>query len=542
MCRGPPGLDHQPRQPHARNRLHVLRRNCVGIKRQPDDIAHPAFSKLFVQTEFVPNLGAILATRRRRSSGDPQVWAAHLAVVEGETAGDVQFETDRGRFFGRGQTIRSPAAIADGWPLSNTAGAVLDPIFSLRRRLRIQRGATARVAFWTLAASTREDVLDLADKHHDAMAFERATTLAWTQAQMQLHHLGVSVDEAHLFQRLANHVLYSDPTLRPAADVLARDLRKSPTLWSQGISGDLPIVLVRIEEDDELDLVRAAAARLQVLALEAVGRRSGDLQRSRAVYTPRICRARSAPSSRMNQSMPKIASDSTRRARCLSYAHRSGAGPEVRDLLLTAASARAAWPPRATLAEQINRARDRAPANPPPAKRVVPAAPPETVAPRAPMEFFNGLGGFTDKGREYQTVLNGTENTPAPWINVVANPSFGFQVSNEGSGFTWSMNSQQNQLTPWSNDPVGDAPGEAIYVRDDATGEVWGPTALPIRDKAASYTANHGQGYSRFEYASRGIALELLQYVPVDDSIKISRLKITNQSGRERRLSVTAYA
>ena len=186
-----------------------------------------------------PNLGAILATRRQRSTGDPLVWAAHLAVVEGESYGDVQFETDRARFLGRGQTIRSPAAIADGWPLSNTAGPVLDPIFSLRRRVRIPPGATARVGFWTMVASSREDVLDLADKHHDSMAFERAATLAWTQAQMQLRHLGISSDEAHLFQRLANHVLYSDPTLRPPADVLkrgaaqgidamgARDLRRS---------------------------------------------------------------------------------------------------------------------------------------------------------------------------------------------------------------------------------------------------------------------------------------------------------------------------
>ncbi|HEX3859055.1 MAG TPA: glucoamylase family protein [Pseudolabrys sp.] len=509
----------------------------IALARQPDDVAHPAFSKLFVQTEFVPNLGAILATRRRRSAGDPQVWAAHLAVVEGETSGDVQFETDRARFLGRGQTIRSPAAIADGWPLSNTAGAVLDPIFSLRRRLRIPRGATARVAFWTLAAFSREDVLDLADKHHDAMAFERATTLAWTQAQMQLHHLGVSVDEAHLFQRLANHVLYSDPTLRPAADVLARDLRKSPTLWSQGISGDLPIVLVRIEEDDELDLVRQLLRaheywRLKQLAVDLV------ILNDRSPSYAQDLQGEIGAIVRTNQSMPKIASDSTRGA---VFMLRTDLVPaEVRDLL--AASARAVlYGRRGTLAEQINRARERVPANPPPAKRITPPALPATFLPRPPMEFFNGLGGFTDKGREYQTVLNGTENTPAPWINVVANPSFGFQVSNEGSGFTWSINSQQNQLTPWSNDPISDAPGEVIYVRDDVTGEVWGPTALPIRDKAASYSASHGQGYSRFEYASRGIALELMQYVPVDDSIKISRLKIINQSGRERRLSVTAY-
>jgi cyclic beta-1,2-glucan synthetase len=157
------------------------------------------------------------------------------------------------------------------------------------------------------------------------------------------------------------------------------------------------------------------------------------------------------------------------------------------------------------------------------------------------MEFFNGLGGFINGGREYLTILSGSERTPAPWLNIIANPSFGFQVSTDGSGFTWSVNSQQNQLTPWSNDPVRDTPGEAIYVRDEDTGELWGPTALPIRETHASYSARHGQGYSRFNHESHGISLELLQYVPVDDPIKIARLKIANRSGRARRLSVTAY-
>ncbi|MGH7486141.1 MAG: glycosyl transferase, partial [bacterium] len=283
----------------------------IALARQSDDVAHPAFAKLFVETEFVASLGAILATRRRRSADDPLVWAAHLAVVEGETSGDVQFETDRARFLGRGQTIRSPAAIADGWPLSNTAGAVLDPVFSLRHRVRIPRGATARVAFWTLAASSRDDVLDLADKHHDAMAFERATTLAWTQAQMQLHHLGISTDEAHLFQRLANHLLYSDPTLRPAPDVIARGLRRISTLWTQGISGDLPIVLVRIEEDDDLELIRQLLRAHEYWRLKQIAVDLVILNERLSSYAQDL-QGELASLVRMNQSMPKITSDDTR--------------------------------------------------------------------------------------------------------------------------------------------------------------------------------------------------------------------------------------
>ena len=157
------------------------------------------------------------------------------------------------------------------------------------------------------------------------------------------------------------------------------------------------------------------------------------------------------------------------------------------------------------------------------------------------LEFFNGLGGFAADGREYVTILGAGRSIPAPWINVIANPAFGFQVAVEGSGYTWSLSSRENQLTPWSNDPVTDRPGEVIYLRDEDTGELWGPTAVPIRDEAAPYIARHGQGYSRFEHTAHGVALDLLQYVPLDDPIKISRLTIRNTSGRPRRLSVTAY-
>ncbi|HEY4940424.1 MAG TPA: glucoamylase family protein [Rhizomicrobium sp.] len=509
----------------------------LALSRQADDMAHPIFGKLFVQTEFVPHLGTLLATRKRRSDGDPEVWAAHLAVVEGNGAGEVQFETDRARFLGRGQTIRHSVAIGEGWPLSNTVGAVLDPIFSLRRRVRVPRGATIHIAFWTLVASTREEVLELAEKYQDSMAFDRVRTLAWTQAQMQLHHLGISANDAHLYQRLANHVLYSDSTLRPSSELVKRGIRKASLLWAHGISGDLPIVLLRVDQDEDLLLVRQLLRaheywRLKQLPVDLV-----ILSERASSYVQDFQNAIDALV-RMNQSLPRMSRGDVRGA---VYVLRTDlVSGEICDLLQ--ASARAVLHgQRGTLAEQINRARDRRPAVAPPARRITAAGMPEISLPRPETEFFNGLGGFVSAGREYLTVLDDGQRTPAPWINVVANRSFGFQVSADGSGFTWSLNSQQNQLTPWSNDAVSDAPGEAIYVRDEDTGQLWSPTALPIREKNTRYIARHGQGYSRFEHTAHGIALELTQFVAIDDSLKIARLKITNQSGRERRLSVTAY-
>ncbi|MGB6552123.1 MAG: glucoamylase family protein [Candidatus Binataceae bacterium] len=500
------------------------------------DTAHPAFSKMFVQTEFEAEVGALLARRRPRSSADPQIWAAHIAVVEGDSAGGVQFETDRARFLGRGRATRTPISVIDGRPLSNTIGTVLDPIFSLRRSVRIPAGATARVAFWTMVAPTRAQVLDLVDKHQDPSAFERAVTLAWTQAQVQLHHLGVGSDEAHLFQRLANRVFYSDPTLRPSAEVLKRNEGGQSKLWSSGISGDLPIVLVRIDEAEDLEIVRELVRaheywRMKHFDVDLV------IMNERPPSYDQDLQSGLEGLVRANQARPP--GDGAVRGKVF-VLRADLVSAEVRNILPAVARA-VLLSRRGTLSQQLKRLEMILPAAAPPPRRAPMVRQTGASPPRPALEYFNGLGGFAADGREYVTILGEGQWTPAPWINVITNPSFGFQVSAEGAGYTWSINSKENQITPWSNDPVGDRPGEVIYVRDEDTNELWGPTALPIREEAAPYSIRHGQGYSIFEHTSHGVSLELEQYVPIDDSIKISRLKIRNLQARSRRLAITAY-
>ncbi|HEY1167524.1 MAG TPA: glucoamylase family protein [Candidatus Limnocylindrales bacterium] len=510
----------------------------IALAAQAADVAQPAFQNLFVQTEFVPDIGALLATRRPRSRDEQPIWAAHVAAVEQETGGVLQYETDRARFLGRGRSVRSPVSVIDGRPLSNTVGAVLDPIFSLRCRVKLAPGATAHATFSTVVAESREQVLDLADKYRESATFERAATLAWTQAQVQLHHLGIEPDEAHLFQRLANRILYSDPSLRPAAGLLARNEWGAPRLWAHGISGDLPIVLVRVDEAEEIDIVRQLLRaheywRLKLIDVDLVILNEHGATYAQDLHDSLETLVRTSQSTLVHEGHPSRGGVYILRGDQLST--------EDRTLLQTAARA-VLLSRRGSLADQIirlERPERIAPPAVPPGSRQTRSA---VAAPRLELEFFNGLGGFADGGREYVTILGPGQSTPAPWLNVIANASFGFQVSESGSGYTWSGNSRENQLTPWSNDPVTDPVSEAIYVRDDDSGELWGPTAQPIRCEESTYVARHGPGYSRFEHLHDGIELNLVQFVPLDDPLKISVLTIENRSGRSRRLSVTAYA
>jgi len=508
----------------------------LALAPQAADIAHPAFSKLFVETEYLADIGAILATRRRRSPSEPEIWAAHFSVLEGQGVGGPEIETDRARFLGRGHGVRAPIAVSNGGPLSNTVGTVLDPVFALRRRVRIEPGGMARIAFWTMAAATREALLDGMDKHRDTAAYGRAATLAWTQAQVELYHLGVTAGEAAVYQRLAGYAIYAAPTLRPASETILRGGGPQSGLWGQSLSGDLPIVLLRIADMDNLNVAHEVLKaheywRMKQLAVDLVimnERQSSYVQDLQTALETLVLTSQSRPQIGRAGTAGRV------------FVMRADLIPAETRALLTAAARIVLVAQRGSLAEQLERIVEAAGAAKSHPRRLAVVPEPPAVAPE--LEFFNGLGGFADGGREYVSVLGPGRSTPAPWINVIANPGFGFQVATEGSGYTWSLNARENQITPWSNDPVTDHAGEVFYLRDEDTGAVWTPTALPVRDEAGTYVCRHGRGYSLFTHTAHGVAAELVQYVPVEGAIKISRLTLRNLTNRPRRISLTAYA
>lgn len=498
------------------------------------DRQHPVFNKLFIQTEAVPQQQALLAFRRLRGADESPIYVAHRFTLEQADDQPFQFETDRRRFVGRGRTLANPMGVFRG--LSNSQGFVLDPILSLHRGLTLKPGEHVQVSLVLAAGETRQQVLRLMGKYSDPHAIERAMDFAWTSAQLELRLLRIQPDEARRFQGLASHLLFPNPIWRPPGERLAENRKGQAGLWPYGISGDLPIALITIGEAHDISLVR------QMLQAHAYWRIHGLM--ADLVILNEEAGGYEEPLRERLESLIQTHSMYTGVDQPGGIFLRSTAQIPEEDLTLLMAAARVVLvAARGPLPQQLG-----VPAEVPEfqellAKKRAPREP-SAALPFLELPYFNSLGGFTPDGREYVIYLGPDTHTPSPWVNVIANPTFGTLVSETGSGFTWFGNSQRNRLTQWSNDPVMDPPSEALYLRDEETGVFWTPTPSPIREETA-YRARHGAGYTVFEHNSQGIEQELTVFVPVDENggkpVKMQRLRLRNDSSRLRHLSITYY-
>ncbi|HET8610797.1 MAG TPA: glucoamylase family protein, partial [Burkholderiales bacterium] len=507
----------------------------VVLAAATDDAQAPAFGNLFVQTEIVASHHAILCHRRPRSPDERPPWMFHLMALRGATAGAVSYETDRQRFIGRGNTVASPAVLGSGDALSGSDGAVLDPIVAIRHRVPVGTGETVTIDIVTGVGESRDACLGLIDRYHDASLAERVFDLAWTHAHVVLSQLNATEADAQLYCRLAGAMLYANASLRVDANVLRRNRRGQSGLWGYAISGDLPIVLLRIGDLANVDLVRQmvqahAYWRLKGLAVDLVIW-DDDHSGYRQDLHDRI----------VGMIAAGIEASMLERRGGIFVRRTDQIADEDRILLQTAARAIIS-DQRGALADQLGNCIS-VPAS---AARGASAggrradAQASAQLPRRALLFDNGLGGFAAGGSEYVITIGGERMTPAPWVNVIANPQFGSVISESGSAFTWSENAHEFRLSPWHNDPVSDAGGEAYYLRDEDSGLFWSPTRLPCAG-SGPYVARHGFGYSVFEHVEDGIRSELWVYVARDAPVKFSVLKLHNESGRTRRLSATGY-
>jgi cyclic beta-1,2-glucan synthetase len=499
------------------------------------DAMQPAFGKLFVQTEILPEHRAILCTHRPRSVTDRAPWMFHLMATNGTEISNVSYETDRMRFIGRGRTVAAPHAMSALAPLSNTEGSVLDPIVAIRCRITLNAGQSTIVDLVTGAAASREDCMALVEKYQDRHRANRVFELAHTHGGVTLRQLNVSESDAQLYRRLAGPVVYANAALRAQASVLVQNRRGQSGLWAYAISGDLPIVLLRVSDSTHIDLARQMIQchtywRLKGLKVDLVIWNEDHLgyrqilqdQIMALIATGTDANAIDRPGGIFVRSAEQISN-------------------EDRNLLQSVARVIIAGD-RGTLAEQVSRrvVTHRGIARLAHTRAYVHEPATSPVMPRPGLLFGNDFGGFTADGREYVITTTQAQTTPLPWVNVLANPQFGTVVTESGLAYTWSENAHEFRLTPWSDDAVGASGGEAFYLRDEESGKFWSPTPLPVRD-TAPYVTRHGFGYSVFEHRTGGIQSELCVYVDLNDAVKFSVLKIRNISGRARRLSATGY-
>ncbi|NNF57386.1 MAG: glycosyltransferase 36, partial [Rhodothermaceae bacterium] len=532
------------------------------------DAAHPAFSKLFVRTEVDPLRRTLLASRRARAAGKTHPWLFHTLCGRRDDTVEIEFETDRMQFIGRNRSLAHPVAMDEGVHLSGTTGPVLDPIVSLRRPITLKPKERVTVTFALGTANSREEALRLADRYAHPEAVQRATELAQVYGLVELPHCGLSSERALYFQQVATGLLYNAQSLRASERVLRRNRRPQSGLWAYGISGDLPIVAIRVNQVDEVELVRlllqahsywrlkgfevdlvilnehppSYADEVQKMIQQAVetsaargliDQRGGVFMRriegmpeedlTLILTVARLVIEGSLP----DLSVTESAEDDAAALPYMRAALTREEGPSVRTKMLpsfrTIDAAAAPSPATARPARLSDGVRD--------------------GLATEDLLFFNGYGGFARDGREYVIRLGGDQappSTPLPWTNVIAHDSFGFLATESGTGMTWQGNSQMNKLTPWSNDPVADPAGEAVWLRDEDDGVFWSPTPQPTPGPGP-YEAHHGWGYSGYRHTSFGIEAETLLFVPPEDPVKVIRLRLTNRSDRPRRLSVFRY-
>jgi cellobiose phosphorylase len=518
-----------------RRRIELTSYAEVVLTTSAADATHPSFSNLFVETEIVRKRSAILCTRRPRSKDERTPWMLHMIAAEKIEVDEVSYETDRLRFIGRGRTAADPMALTGSSELSDGEGSVLDPIVAIRCNVTIDPGETSRVNFITGIAETRAAAMDLIDKYHDVSMADRVYNLAWTHNQMIMQQLSITEADIQLYERLVSAIVYPSPTWRASTSILLSNHNGQSGLWAYSISGDLPIVLLRIGDRSYIELAH------QLLRAHAYWRMMG-LAVDLVIWNEDSSGYRQQLQDDIMGLISSCTEACTLDRPGGVFVLRTDQISDEARILVQAVAKAIFTDDQGTFENQLER-KSRLLGTIPPLK---PKKAPLIENHEAAMStggdliFFNGLGGFTKDGHEYIIRIAPGQATPAPWSNVISNPNFGTVISESGGAYTWGENSQQFRLTPWYNDPVSDVSGEAMYIRDEESGAFWSPTAMPARGPTP-YTCRHGFGYSVFEHKESGVASELWVYVAVDAPIKFCVLKVRNESGVSRRLSVTSY-
>lgn len=505
----------------------------VSLSTLEDDMQHPAFNKLFIESEFIDKLGLQIFSRRPRSKEEEPLLMAHMVIKE-RGGNEVRHEGDRRAFIGRMNNKRNPNALLSSQYLSGSSGATLDPIFSLGVNINLSPHEYSQLAFVTFVGESREELILMAEKFNSWPVIERTFHQANISNQAHYEKEGINSSMLRDTLKVLSAMLYPNEETRAKEKILNANYLGQSTLWRFGISGDYPILLVSLKNDKHIDIVRDALLVFKFL-------RNRGFKIDLVILNKQATDYGADLNGKIHRLIQKTDSDDFLNLRGGIYVLYNDQMKSEEAILLQTVARVVLVGEKGTLNGQLSDFSSDVLRLP----KLTPSRPIVSYEPIKKLSgddllFFNGYGGFSKDGKEYHILLNKDKVTPSPWVNVIGYPDFGFMVSETGSQTTWAVNSGENRLTPWSNDPVIDPSGEALYIRDEETGELWSPTPQPTNSNEP-YKVRHGAGYTIFEHTSHGINHNLTLFASPHDPVKIIHLKLTNLSKRSRRLTATEY-
>lgn len=533
------------------------------------DVVHPSFSNLFITTEFNEETQSLIGNRRARAKDGKTPYILNTIVLRDEEKPQVSYETSRINFIGRDRDLKSPEVMDKTSSLSNTTGIVLDPIMSLRTKLIIKAGEEREIYYITAVGESKSEVLKLASKYRNIKTVEKVSETYNYSSQLELKYLGIKSAQANVYQSLASYILFLHSGRDNRENFIKGIKLNQENLWAYGISGDLPIVMMVVNNENDIDLVR------QMVNMHYYLRNKG-LKIDLVIYNEEEISYEEPLQKSIGEAVRNSSSrDTINKAAGVFIHNKATMGEEVKEFLIGIARL-FIDSNNGSLVKQIEEAKRDEPKdylrhkelyN---VKRVRKQSLNDIVRvektedknsenievkkyknkgnenvectnEKKNLEFFNGYGGFNRENNSYIIKLKDYEETPAPWINVISNEDFGFHISESGSAYTWCENSRENKITPWSNDWVTDPLGEALYIRDDNTGEYFSITPKPIRD-GGEYVIEHSFGYSTFRHTAYNISGIMTAFSPKGEKLKLYKVTLENLSSIDKELSIAYYA
>ena len=496
----------------------------VSLMEARADEAHPAFANLFVKSDWVGTDQALYFARHPHTSAEQGVHAAHFLAESERQPVAIKVQTDRAAWLGRNRDAAAPLAQCDAPP---AAGAMLptglDPVAVLSLRIVVPAQSHTQFTLGTAAANDREALETLVDRYRQAAVVERSMLMSSTFARMRMREMGILREDRAAIQTLSTLIamLHARPGQRTLPSG-AQNLGDRRTLWRFGISGDRPLLLVEISAEYGIRLVQSLVKALQLwtwgglpcdlVVLNAeppsyempLQRALQDIKETHKAQTASVDSARACGLHLLR--LPELSSEEQTTLRMLARVRFSADGRPLAQHLRELVQ----WHD-AALDARI----DQHHAAPSPQRAGAPGQAPE--------------GEFDAKSGAFRFEITANQQLSRPWINVLANPGFGTQVSESGAGYSWAGNSQQHKLTVWSNDPVSDPGGEVFWLQNLQTKALFGVG----KGFEGVRRVEHAQGVTLLEQRHGELAIRSTWCVDPQRPVKQVRLTLTNH-GHER--------